>query len=79
MHCRQGEEGDSLYVVESGRFRATKDGAEVATYDGAGAFGELALMYNCPRAATVTGERGWACKRLWVGSRTVCLVVELCN
>ena len=23
------------------------------TYEGKGAFGELALMYNCPRAATV--------------------------
>lgn len=42
--------------MESGLFRATKSGAEVAAYDGAGSFGELALMYNCPRAATVTGE-----------------------
>jgi len=25
----------------------------VFTYEGKGAFGELALMYNCPRAATV--------------------------
>ena len=30
----------------------------VASYPGRGCFGELALMYNCPRAATVTG--GWA-------------------
>lgn len=44
-------------MVESGRFRATKGGAQVAAYDGAGSFGELALMYNCPRAATVTGRQ----------------------
>ena len=61
-HCprprRQGQEGDNFYVVEAGAFRATKDGAEVASYAGAGAFGELALMYGCPRAATVTGACG---------------------
>jgi CRP-like cAMP-binding protein len=63
---REGEEADNFYVIESGTFAATKaaggesggaDGSVewVATYEGHGAFGELALMYNCPRAATVTG------------------------
>ncbi|KAL4421376.1 hypothetical protein ABPG75_010667 [Micractinium tetrahymenae] len=64
---RQGEEADNFYVIEAGRFEATKlpasdnSGApasgppvRVATYEGCGSFGELALMYNCPRAATVT-------------------------
>lgn len=60
---REGEEADNFYVIASGTFAATKaavgDGAagsiRVATYEGRGGFGELALMYNCPRAATVTG------------------------
>jgi len=56
--CREGEEGDNFYVIESGQFKATKvDGDKeklLFTYHGEGAFGELALMYNCPRAATVT-------------------------
>ena len=55
--CREGEEGDNFYVIESGQFKATKvDGNNeklLFTYRGEGAFGELALMYNCPRAATV--------------------------
>ncbi|KAI3423908.1 hypothetical protein D9Q98_009742 [Chlorella vulgaris] len=59
---REGEEADNFYVIASGTFAATKaavgDGAagsiRVATYEGRGGFGELALMYNCPRAATVT-------------------------
>ena len=55
---REGEEADNFYVIESGRFEATKGDAPVFTYEGQGSFGELALMYNCPRAATVTGERG---------------------
>lgn len=55
---RQGEEGDNFYVIGEGTFEARilqPDGEEktVFTYEGKGAFGELALMYNCPRAATV--------------------------
>lgn len=55
---RQGEPGDHFYVIQSGQFKATKhDGNAdklLFTYHDQGAFGELALMYNCPRAATVT-------------------------
>ena len=44
-------------MIQSGVFEAfktSKDGERVLfKYEGAGAFGELALMYNCPRAATV--------------------------
>lgn len=54
---REGEAGDNLYVIQSGVFEAYKgSGAAekvVFTYKEAGAFGELALMYNCPRAASV--------------------------
>ena len=56
--CREGDEADNFYVVESGAFEATKGGAHAASYEGCGSFGELALMYNCPRAATITGEVG---------------------
>lgn len=55
--AREGEEGDNFYVVEQGSFEASVGGARVASYEGRGSFGELALMYNCPRAATVTGAR----------------------
>lgn len=59
---KQGEEGDNFYVVDSGEFAVFvskakgKEGEEavkVATIGPGGSFGELALMYNCPRAATV--------------------------
>lgn len=55
-------------MVEAGRFEAAKvpsaehggaasgPAVRVATYEGCGSFGEMALMYNCPRAASVTGE-----------------------
>jgi cAMP-dependent protein kinase regulator len=51
--CREGEEGDNFYVIEHGLFEASKKGEVVFKYEGRGAFGELALMYNCPRAATI--------------------------
>jgi CRP-like cAMP-binding protein/serine/threonine protein kinase len=51
---RQGDEGDMFYCLESGTADAMVDGVgKVATYDRAGCFGELALIYNCPRAASV--------------------------
>lgn len=56
--CRQGEQGDNFYVIAEGTFtaRIAQPGDHenvVFTYESRGAFGELALMYNCPRAATV--------------------------
>lgn len=57
---REGQEGDNFYIIESGHFKVTKaDGDQqklLFEYHNQGAFGELALMYNCPRAATVTAE-----------------------
>lgn len=56
---KQGEEGDNFYVVDSGEFEvyvqpsSKEERIKVATISLGGSFGELALMYNCPRAATV--------------------------
>ena len=55
--CREGEEGDNLYVIQSGVFEAVKGSGDnerlLFKYEEYGAFGELALMYNSRRAATV--------------------------
>ena len=53
MIIKEGDEGDNFYIIENGEFVAMKADAEVFSYDNKGSFGELALMYNCPRAATV--------------------------
>ena len=54
----QNEDGDYFYVVETGVYSAliqTESGdlKTVFTYDNEGNFGELALLYNMPRAASV--------------------------
>lgn len=48
----QGDIGDYFYVVDSGSVSIIVDGTEVGTVARGGSFGELALLYNCPRSAT---------------------------
>lgn len=55
---KQGDDGDNFYVIQDGIYHAyvtTDDGKQVLvhTYNNKGSFGELALMYNMPRAATI--------------------------
>lgn len=68
----QGEVGDFFYVIDHGSFDVYKTESKesapmkVFTYENAGSFGELALMYNSPRAATVTARTDgsvWALER----------------
>ncbi|XP_056137987.1 cAMP-dependent protein kinase type II-beta regulatory subunit [Lampris incognitus] len=54
----QDDDGDNFYVIESGTFdifmKVDKTEKKmVGSYDNRGSFGELALMYNTPRAATI--------------------------
>ncbi|XP_008103643.1 cAMP-dependent protein kinase type II-alpha regulatory subunit isoform X1 [Anolis carolinensis] len=53
----QGDDGDNFYVIERGLYDifVARDGQTrcVGRYDNHGSFGELALMYNTPRAATI--------------------------
>ncbi|XP_043944474.1 cAMP-dependent protein kinase type II-beta regulatory subunit [Protopterus annectens] len=53
----QGDDGDNFYVIERGTYdiyvKCEGVGRCVGTYDNRGSFGELALMYNTPRAATI--------------------------
>lgn len=65
----QGAEGDFLYFIESGTVSCFKAGLEpeqpeqwLCTCEAGAYFGELALLYTCPRAATVRTETD--CK-LW--------------
>jgi CRP-like cAMP-binding protein len=59
---RQGELGDLFFCLETGAATASVDGKAVMNYEPGGCFGELALIYNSPRAASVVATS--ACK-LW--------------
>ena len=65
----QGGVGDFFYVVQSGTFDCYIDtkSNKVASYEAGGSFGELALMYNAPRAATIVATSDatlWALDRI---------------
>lgn len=63
---RQGNDGDNFYVIESGVYNVFVNDKLIHTYNNNGSFGELALLYNMPRAATVQAEtegRLWAMDR----------------
>ena len=49
----QGEPGDRFYVIEHGTARVTGDGVATAELGAGECFGEIALLRNVPRVATV--------------------------
>ena len=58
----QGEDGAELFVVESGvlscskLFNGNTEPTFLKKYEAGEAFGELALLYNAPRAATIKAD-----------------------
>jgi CRP-like cAMP-binding protein len=63
----QGAVGDFFYIVSSGNVDCFVDNHKVTSYQRGGSFGELALMYNAPRAATLrstTDTALWALDRV---------------
>ena len=56
---QQGAPGNVFYVVESGTFEICIDGGPAAPLDPTTfrSFGELALLFDAPRAATVHNLR----------------------
>ncbi|XP_061563156.1 cGMP-dependent protein kinase 2 [Cololabis saira] len=50
---KEGTEGDSMYIVADGELTVTQAGRELRTLCRGDIFGELAILYNCKRTATV--------------------------
>ena len=74
---KQGDNGDYLYIIESGElicekvFNQGENPTYLKTYKEGELFGELALLYNAPRAATIYAKTDcvlWALDRLTFNS-----------
>jgi len=63
---KQGDEGDNFYIIDEGEVDVFVNGNHVTTIGEGYGFGELALIYGQPRAATVTAKTD--CK-LWAIDR----------
>ena len=59
---KQGDNGDCIYIVESGELDCSiklphlENEKYIKTYKPGDSFGELALLYNVPRAASITAK-----------------------
>jgi len=63
---REGEAGTLVYVMEEGKVEVSRDGKMLSMMVSGKLFGELAILYNCKRTATIkaaTNCKLWAIDR----------------
>ncbi|KAG8122939.1 hypothetical protein E2320_018282 [Naja naja] len=54
----EGDEGHAMYIVAEGELGVTQKGRHLRRLLPGDVFGELAVLYNCQRTATVMGKAG---------------------
>ena len=67
---KEGDQGNCMYVLEKGSLDCTKvfsgntEPTFLKKYEPGEGFGELALLYNAPRAATITSKTDYVIWKL---------------
>jgi CRP-like cAMP-binding protein len=59
--CKEGESGGEFYVIMDGEAEVTRSGKTVATLGEGEFFGEVSLVQDVPRNATVTASTPLRC------------------
>uniref|UniRef100_H2YAV2 cGMP-dependent protein kinase n=1 Tax=Ciona savignyi TaxID=51511 RepID=H2YAV2_CIOSA len=68
VFIKEGTNGDRLYILESGELDVTQGSTYLTTMKAGSVFGELAILYNCKRTATVTAKTP---TKIWMLERAV--------
>lgn len=76
---KEGEVGSVVYVMEEGSVEVSKNGKFLSKMGPGKVFGELAILYNCTRTATVKGlncialfRLNTCICRLWLSMNHMC-------
>lgn len=72
MIIKEGDAGTQVFVMEAGKVEVTKDEKKLRTMGPGKVFGELAILYNCTRTASIRATQScklWAVDR--VGFQTI--------
>jgi len=68
MIIKEGDVGSLVYVMEEGKVEVTKENQKLSTMSPGKVFGELAILYNCTRTASV---RALVDCKLWAIDRQI--------
>ncbi|XP_025155558.1 cGMP-dependent protein kinase, isozyme 2 forms cD4/T1/T3A/T3B isoform X3 [Harpegnathos saltator] len=63
---KEGDVGSTVFVMEEGKVKVSRDGKYLSTLAPGKVLGELAILYNCKRTATITAATDcqlWAIER----------------
>lgn len=62
--CAEGDDGEEFFVIEEGEVVVSVGGEEIGRMPAGAAFGEIALLRDCPRTATVRALTDVVCRTL---------------